>query len=115
MNQLFEELKNIPNVNPELGALLYGLVFATRPKVVVELGTWYGYTAIWMAKAMDFWHQYKGVKYQPVLITVDDYKQPSMYTVSANFITHEVDNYIYNICGDASEQGDYYSGKPMNN
>ncbi len=32
--------------------LLYGLVRWLRPKRIVEVGTWHGYTAVWMARAL---------------------------------------------------------------
>ena len=113
MNKLYDELRSIPNNNRDLGIFLYGLVFTTRPKVVVELGTWHGYTAICMAKAMQFWHKKKGEKYRPTLITVDNYEHSSMLTTETNFILHDVANYIYAICADTTKHGEYYQGDPI--
>ena len=74
MNKLYNDLINIPTNSRDFGIFLYGLVFATRPKVVVELGTWHGHTTICMAKAMQFWHKKKGDKYKPILYAIDNYE-----------------------------------------
>lgn len=114
MNKLYDELSGIPNNNRDLGVFLYGLVFTTRPKVVVELGTWHGYTAICMAKAMQFWHKKKGEKYNPLLITIDNYKHCRFITTEANFILHDVANYIYAICADTTKMDNFRHDDPIN-
>lgn len=113
MNKLYDELSGIPNNNRDLGIFLYGLVFTTRPKVVVELGTWHGYTAICMAKAMQFWGKKKGGKYKPMLFTVDNYEHVTMEQVDLNIGKHDLMQYIYNVSGDTGELGKQFEYDPI--
>lgn len=50
----FEQtLRAVPHASTaRFGPLLYGLVIAYRPSVVVEVGTLYGYTAAWLARGL---------------------------------------------------------------
>lgn len=43
---------NFPIVGPLVGRLLYVLTYATKAKRILELGSGYGYSAYWFAKAV---------------------------------------------------------------
>jgi caffeoyl-CoA O-methyltransferase len=47
------EKESFPIIGPEAGRLIYVLVKASRPKVVFELGSGYGYSALWAAMALE--------------------------------------------------------------
>jgi predicted O-methyltransferase YrrM len=51
MERLGEE-KHFPIVGPLVGRFLYQLVLIKRPDRVLELGSGYGYSAYWIAKAL---------------------------------------------------------------
>lgn len=46
-------LESVWIVGPETGKLLHGLVRVTAPEVLVEIGTSVGYSALWMASALE--------------------------------------------------------------
>jgi len=51
MERLAEE-RHFPIVGPLVGRFLYQLVLLTKPKRILELGSGYGYSAYWLAKAL---------------------------------------------------------------
>ncbi len=51
MEQLAEE-RHFPIVGPLVGRFLYQVVLLTKPKRILELGSGYGYSAYWLAKAL---------------------------------------------------------------
>lgn len=56
-------------VGPEVGAFLHSLILAKRPKVILELGTSYGYSTLFMANAA------RQVGARVVTMDLADYKQ----------------------------------------
>ena len=51
--EFVSQTKTIPRAATTRHAhILYGLVRWLQPKVVVEVGSWFGYTAVWMARAL---------------------------------------------------------------
>jgi caffeoyl-CoA O-methyltransferase len=51
MERLAEE-RHFPIVGPLVGRFFYQLVLLTKPKRILELGSGYGYSAYWLAKAL---------------------------------------------------------------
>ncbi len=53
LRDLYEEARRekFPVVEPEVGSLLHLLVKISKPKLVVEFGSGFGYSALWMALA----------------------------------------------------------------
>lgn len=52
--RLYGEANDRPiNINPEEGKLLQVLIKLHKPKVVIEIGTLYGYSTIWMVRAIE--------------------------------------------------------------
>src|SRR3989304_8046210 len=43
--------ERLRQVTPEVGRFLHTLVFATRPRSIVEIGTSGGYSTVWLATA----------------------------------------------------------------
>lgn len=62
-----------PTDNHQIGLFLHGLIYAIQPEVIVELGTWYGYTSIVMALAAKEISHRKGRNYTPHITTIDAY------------------------------------------
>ena len=52
MEKLAEE-KNFPIVGRVVGKLLYSIVKMKKPKLIVEIGSGFGYSAYWFAKALE--------------------------------------------------------------
>ena len=44
---------NFPIVGPTVGSFLHQMVLLTNPKRIFEMGSGFGYTAYWMAKALN--------------------------------------------------------------
>jgi caffeoyl-CoA O-methyltransferase len=51
MERLAEE-RGFPIIGPEAGRLLYGLARATGARAVLELGSGFGYSALWFARGL---------------------------------------------------------------
>lgn len=48
---------SVAGVHPHTGIMLFALAFNTRPDVIIETGTQYGYSTFFLAKACEFWGQ----------------------------------------------------------
>jgi predicted O-methyltransferase YrrM len=97
------EAGNIPliQVSPELGKLLHILVKMVNAKRVLEIGTLAGYSAIWMARALE-----PGAK----LTTLEISKEHAEFARS-NFKKAGLEDRIELIFGNAMESLDKLSGE----
>lgn len=81
-------------VGPEVGAFLHALILARRPKRILELGTSYGYSTLFLADAA------RQVGAQVVTMELADYKQAD---ARVQLIQAGLDGVVDFRCGDAVE------------
>jgi predicted O-methyltransferase YrrM len=102
-------LPDIPTNHKELGRFLRSLVLLNRPEIIVELGTWYGYSAICMGQAVKFLHeQFGGSKhnaYRGRVFTVDHYQDCFYSSVFVTLEGYGVSEYVTQIAGYTSSVG----------
>ncbi len=92
---------NFPIMGPVVGQFLYQLARLRRPKVVFELGSGYGYSALWIALGMEEGEIYLTDKDPRLLEMAQENFQKSGVRVTAHFLQ-----------GDALEQFDRWEGVP---
>ena len=92
-------MPTIPSNRGAVGNFLQALVLLHRPKTIVELGTFHGFTATCMGQAVKV--NYLTKKYNGHVYTVDFYKDVNAHEVRANLIAHQVEDYVTQISGEA--------------
>lgn len=60
LKNILEQQKNgggpMMNIGPDQGKFLYLLVKLLKPKSILEIGSYYGYSAVWLARALSDGH-----------------------------------------------------------
>lgn len=93
LENLYKEAQKekFPVIEPEIGALLYTLTLAVKPKLVFEFGSGFGYSALWMALACP-----RGCK-----IYCTDYQEKNRRRALELFKTFGVEEKITYLVGEA--------------
>ncbi len=92
---------NFPIVGPVVGQFLYQLARVCRPKVVFELGSGFGYSALWVALGMETGEIYLTDKDPRLLAMAQENFQKSGVQVRASFLH-----------GDALQAFEEWEGEP---
>lgn len=77
------------NVHPHTGLLLFALALNLRPKVIIETGTYFGYSTLYLAKVCEIWGEGK-------VYTIDCNPDPIEESIKQNPYIECVNNYSQN-------------------
>lgn len=99
MEQLAQQL-NFPIVGRIVGKLLYMLAKLKKPKLIVEVGSGFGYSAYWFAKALD----------EEGKLVLSDYKKENIELAKQFFEKANLNKNIIFEVGDGVEIASKYKG-----